>query len=145
MSVQSILLPLFIQTGLTFFLAFLMGKEKRGAYARKELRWQDIALRQTPWPAQVQKVTNSFENQFEIPVLFYILVILALVTKKADLTFVVMEWSFAASRLAHAFVHTTSNYVPARGFIYVSGVIVLFLMWVFFAVRIYFLPSAEVP
>lgn len=138
MTVQTILLPLFIQIGLTFFLGFWMASERRRVFLRKELRWQDIALRQTPWPGRAQQVSQSFQNQFEAPVLFYVLVALALATKKADLAFVIMEWLFVLSRIAHAFVHTTSNHVPTRGQLYIIGVIVLFLMWAEFAIRILF-------
>jgi len=141
MTIQAILLPLFVQVGLTFFLGFWMATERRGVFRRGELHWRDIALKQTPWPGRAQQVSQAFQNQFEAPVLFYVLVVLALATKKADFAFVIMEWLFVASRVAQAFVHTTSNHVPTRGQLYMLGVIVLFLMWAIFAIRILF-PSA---
>jgi hypothetical protein len=36
-------------------------------------------------------IGNCFENQFEIPVLYYVLVALVVAANKADLLFVVME------------------------------------------------------
>jgi len=113
MTLQSILLPLLVQIGLTCFLILWMAKERTVLFKRREIKWQDIALRQTPWPGRVQQIGNCFENQFEIPVLFYVLVVLAITAKKADLLFVVMEWLFVATRLAHAYVFTTSNLCPA--------------------------------
>ena len=95
-------------------------------------------MRQTPWPDRAQQIGNCFQNQFEIPVLFYVLVALAILTKKADLVFVVMEWLFVATRIAHAYVFTTSNYVPLRGQFLLLGIIILFLMWAIFAIRILF-------
>ena len=63
----------------------------------------------------IQQVGNSLTNQFELPVLFYVLTILAIITKHADFLFVVMAWIFVLTRLAHAYIHVTSNNVrPAR-------------------------------
>ena len=74
-----------------------------------------IALREPNWPARTQQVGNCFANQFELPVLFYVLTILAIITRHADVVFVVLAWVFVLSRLAHAIVHTTSNRVMRRG------------------------------
>jgi hypothetical protein len=137
-SAQAILLPVFIQIGLTFGLSFWMAKARRDAFQRRDIHWRDIALKERPWPAEAQKIGNAFQNQFEIPVLFYVLCGFVLITKTQDLAFVVMEWAFVASRLAHAFVFTTSNHVPTRGLVYIAGVLVLFPMWIVFALKILF-------
>jgi hypothetical protein len=142
MGIQSILLPLFVQIGLTFFLIIWMARSRTSLVRRREIKWQDIALRQTPWPDGVQQIGNCFQNQFEIPVLFYVLVVLEIVTKKEGLLFVVMEWLFVAARLAHAYVFTTSNYVPLRGQFFIVGTIILILMWGLFALQIFAGPLA---
>ena len=142
MTLPSILLPLFVQIGLTFFLVTWMAWERTILFGRREMKWQDIALRQTRWPDRAQQIGNCFENQFEIPTLFYILVVLEILTKKADLPFVILEWLFVATRLAHAYVFTTSNYVPLRGRFFIAGVILLLAMWAIFAVQILSAPLA---
>ena len=48
-----------------------------------------------------------------------------------------MAWFFVAARIAHAYVFTTSNYVPLRGKCFIAGTIILILMWVNFALRIF--------
>jgi hypothetical protein len=136
MSLQSILVPLFVQTGLAFVLIIWMAKERTALLQRREVKWQDIALRQKAWPDRAQQIANCFENQFEKPGLFYALVVLAIITKRADLLFVVMEWLFVASRVAHAYVFTTSNYVPLHGQFFIAGTILLLFMWEIFALRI---------
>ena len=95
-----------------------------------------IALREPNWPPRTQQVAYSFNNQFELPVLFYVLTVLAIVTRHADLLFVVMAWIFVLTRLIHAFEHTTSNVVIRRGAWYGIGAIVLIAMWLIFIVRI---------
>jgi hypothetical protein len=144
MTLQSILLPLFVQIGLTFFLILWMAKERTGLVRRREVKWQDIALRQTPWPDRVQQIGNCFQNQFEIPILFYVLVVLEIMTKEAGLLFVVMEWLFVATRIAHAYVFITSNYVPLRGQFFIVGTLILIFMWGLFALQIFAGPSMGV-
>jgi len=136
MTVQMILLPVFVQVALTFALLFWIGHARRASVKRGETRVRDIALGEPAWPAKPTQISNNFDNQFQIPILFYVLVPLAWITKQADLLFVVMSWIFVLSRLAHAYVHTTSNHVATRFNCYLVGVLVLFLMWVIFAVRI---------
>ena len=135
MSVQMILLPLFVQVLLTIALAMNLAVRRRRAFA-DGTRWQDIALREPNWPKDCIASNNAFTNQFEIPVLFYVLIILALITKQADFLFVVMAWIFVAMRVLQAGVFVTSNHVPTRGLFFGIGVIVLILMWLIHMVRI---------
>ena len=138
MSVPAILFPLFVQVGLTFALVIWLAVLRTGALRRGAVRPGDIALRERAWPARAEQVANAFSNQLELPLLFYVLVILALVTRKADLLFVVLSWMFVATRLVHAFIHTGSNVVPMRGAAFGVGVAILLAMWIIFAVRILF-------
>src|ERR1700760_2396419 len=111
MSLASVLLPVFVQVALTFALLFWMGSARTSALRNKETKVSDIALGEANWPARVMAVGNSYNNQWQMPVLFYVLVILAWITRKADLLFVVMSWIFVLSRIVHAGIHTTTNYV----------------------------------
>ena len=130
------LLPLFVQVALTFGLLFWMGAARVGAIRRREVRMADTALGQSNWPPHIQQIGNSYANQFELPVLFYVLTILAMITRHADILFVVMAWIFVLCRIGQAYVHVTTNEVRHRGLIYFVGAIVLVLMWLIFAVRI---------
>jgi hypothetical protein len=136
MSVQAILLPLFVHVALVFALIFWTGHLRIGALRRKETRVDDIALGQPAWPPRALQAANCFNNQFQLPVLFYVLTGFVLVLHHADLVFVVLAWVFVLSRFAHAWVFVTSNRVPARFYLYLVGAVVLLVMWVIFAVRI---------
>ena len=92
MSVPAVLLPVFVQIGLTFFFLFWMARSRLAAIERGETKVRDIALGQRAWPERVTQVANTFHNQLELPILFYVLVAFALITRKADLIFVVMSW-----------------------------------------------------
>ena len=93
-------------------------------------------MREPKWPHRAAVFGNSFSNQFELPVLFYVLTILAIITKHADLLFVLLAWVFVAFRVLQAFVHVTSNNVPFRGGYYGVAALVLLIMWLIFIIKI---------
>jgi len=137
MTIQAVLAPLFVQVALTFAIGLWMAGGRVVAVRSRAVQMRDIALREPNWPPRLMQLQNAFLNQFELPVLFYVLTILVLFTKTADLLFVVLAWVFVVLRLLHAYVHVTSNYVPHRGPLYIAGAIVLCVMWIIFALRIY--------
>ena len=136
MSVQAILLPVFVQVALIFVLAVWMLRERAGALRRGEVRPDDIALGQPAWPARATQVSNSFHSQLQLPLLFFVLVILAMLTRKADQLFVVMSWLFVATRILHVAVHTGPNRLGPRFGAFAAGAALLLAMWVLFALRI---------
>jgi hypothetical protein len=137
MSIQLALGPLFAQVLLVFILILWMAKERQTAIRRGEVHPRDIALREPKWPPKAMQVANSFSNQFEIPVLFYVVTLLALWTKQIDFLFLLLSWVFVALRYIHAFIHTTSNRVPRRGLVYGVGVLVVIALWIKVALQIY--------
>ncbi len=138
MSVQFVLLPLFVEVVLTFGVMFGMMYLRTTALQRGETRVEDIALREPNWPVRANQFAYSFANQFELPVLFYVLTILEIITRQADLLFVVLAWIFVVMRMLQAFVHVTNNDVLVRGAFYGVGAIILVVMWVIYIVRILF-------
>ena len=109
MSVQMVLLPVFVLVGLTFALLLWMAGARRGALVGGETKIRDIALGQQNWPQRATQIGNCFRNQFELPLLFYILIALALPLRHADLVIVLLSWVFVVTRFAHAGIFVTSN------------------------------------
>jgi hypothetical protein len=124
MSIQSVLLPVFVLVFLMFFL----------------LTWT-IKERMAGGQTKAGQVGACFSNQTELPPLFFFLVVLAIMTRKADWTFVIMEWLFVLTRLGHAYIFTTTNNLRQRGMAFMLGVLVLLLMWLIFAIRILVSPT----
>lgn len=136
MSLQMILAPLFVQVALTLGLMLLMATRRAKAFRGGLVREENIALREPNWPPPALQAAYSYSNQFELPVLFYVLVILALFTKQADLAFVLLSWVFVTLRVLQALVHVTTNKVHYRGLYFGASAIVLIIMWAVFIVRI---------
>ena len=135
MSVQMVLLPVFVLVGLTFALLLWMATARTRALTGKEIRLKDIALGQPNWPERATQIGNCFSNQFELPVLFYILILVALPLRHADLVIVLLSWVFVVTRFAHAGIFVTSNNVQQRSLAWFAGVLVLLAMWLYFALR----------
>jgi len=136
MTVQMILLPLFVEVVLTFVLLFTMAPLRTRDFASGAVRPDDIALREQKWPKRTTQFANAFSNQFELPVLFYVLTILEYVTHLAGIVFVVLAWIFVIFRILQAYVHVTSNIVRLRGAFFAIGAVVLAIMWVIYIVQV---------
>lgn len=120
MSVQMVLLPVFLLVGLTFALLLGMASARSRAVT----------------PERTTQVGDCLADQFEMPVLFYVLIALALPLRHADLVIVLLSWVFVVTRFAHAGIFLTSNDVRQRSLAWFAGVLVLFAMWLYFALKI---------
>ena len=136
MSVQMVLLPVFVLVALTFALLLWMVGSRRRALVGGEAKIPDVALGQPNWPVRATQIANCYANQFELPLLFYALIALALPLRKADLFIVLMSWVFVVTRFAHAGIFVSSNDMGQRSMAWLSGVLVLFAMWLYFALKI---------
>ncbi len=133
---QLLLIPVFVQVGLTFVLLFWLGPARVGALRRGEVKLKDIALGQNAWPDHITQIANTHNNQYQLPVLFYVVVLTALVLSKADMPLVTGAWLFVGSRIVHAWVYVTNNHVPSRFRAYVVGAFTLVAMWCWLALRV---------
>jgi hypothetical protein len=136
MSIQMVLLPVFVLVGLTFFLLLWMVAARTRAVKARETSIKDIAAGQPKYPARVAQIGNCFANQFEVPVLFYFLIALALPLRRADLFIVLMSWVFVVTRFAHAGIFVTTNNIQQRSLAWFAGVLVLLAMWIYFALKL---------
>jgi hypothetical protein len=136
MSFEAILLPMFVQIALTFVLLFWTILLRLGAIRRGEVQPESVRLREPHWPPHVQQVGNAFHNSVEMPTLFYVVVLLGLITKTLDTTVYVLMWMFVLSRVVHAVIHVTSYRLAHRTPMFLMGAIALALIWIIIAGRI---------
>ena len=125
------LLPVFVLVALTLGLLVWQARARIAVLRSGQVKISQIALGQGAWPDQAKQINRAYQNQLELPVLFYVLV-----TRQENALFVAMEWLFVASRLAHAYVHVTSNHVVRRFQVFTAGFCVLAAMWAVFAARV---------
>ena len=130
-----LLLPVFAHVAMILASVYRLGFSRVAAVRRGDVKVKDIALDPEKWPDELRKRANNYRNQFELPVLFYLLTILTIITRQADLLFVLLAWVFVLLRVFQALVHVTSNNVRYRGAFFGAGAIVLLIMWIIFMVR----------
>lgn len=79
-------------------------------------------------PPEVSNPSDNLKNLFEVPVLFYVLALLLLVTEQVDAVHVVAGWVFVAFRVLHSAVHCTINLVMLRFGLYAVSALAVWLI-----------------
>src|SRR5690554_2299622 len=128
MSSSHIFWPVLAQILLTLVMFIVLGARKAKAVKAGRVNRKEAALDNRVWPEDVVKVSNNIANQFEIPVLFYVLCFVLYSINAAGSVAVFLAWLFVVSRYAHAYVHVTSNYIPVRLPLFMTGALVLLAM-----------------
>jgi len=72
---------------------------------------------------------DNLKNLFELPVLFYVAVLLTLVLMIQDRLLVQLVWGYVALRYIHSLVHCTYNRVMHRFIAYAASCLVLMIIW----------------
>jgi hypothetical protein len=81
-------------------------------------------------PAAVSNPSDNLKNLFEMPVLFYALVLFLVSTQRVDHWYLAAAWAFVAFRIAHSIVHCTFNLVLLRFSLYLVASLALWFMLV---------------
>lgn len=130
------------QLALTFGLLLWLGFLRVPLVTAGKVRIRDIALSREAWPERVRQVANAVDNQFQLPLLFYVAVTLLLWSGTAGWVEVALGWLFVALRLLHAYIHTSSNRVDQRFLVYTAGFGVLAVLWLAVAFRLLLAPGS---
>lgn len=126
-----IVLSLIVQVALTFFVLFKLRAVRYKAFKSGQVKIAEIAINNNAWPEDVRLVQNSYINQFELPVLFYVAVLLVLNLGFELWLFAILCWGFVISRIIHAAIHTGDNHVPRRFKAFLVGFIMVALQWIY--------------
>ena len=133
---QHLLLPAFVQFTLTVYVLARMGQGRVRALRSGRVKYSDVDTK-TAYAEAVQRFANNYVSQFELPVLFYVVVAFALATGLVDFVLIGLAWAFVGARLAHSFVHTGSNRIVTRFKVFVAGLVFLVGMWAWFDLQLF--------
>ena len=121
-----ILSPVFALAFLTFGIGMWLGKLRFVAVQKGDLNPRYYELnRGGKLPEYLAKVSNNYDNLLSLPILFYVVSILMLITGKIEISQIILAWLFVASRYVHSYIHTTYNNVRHRLIAFMFGVITL--------------------
>ena len=126
-----LLYPMFIMVLLTFIIACIAVKArlssvKTGDVSPKYFRLmggQDV-------PDLITKTTRNFNNQFEIPTLFYVVCTLYICFGIESLIALVFAWLFIILRVAHSYIHLTYNHILHRMLTFWASFMCVMVLWI---------------
>lgn len=132
MSFNPILLPLLCMVLLTFVVWIYLFAVRIPETGRNRINLQDLRDR-----AQAHQLltasaaaSNNLKNLFEMPILFYLAALLAMLLLIQDAMLVQLAWGFVILRVVHSFVHCTYNRVMHRFIAYFLSCLFLLLIWI---------------
>ncbi len=132
MSFKAILLPLLVQVLLTFMVWIYLFALRIPEISRKKINPQD--LRDRAEAHQLLTVSasasNNLKNLFELPVLFYVAVLLSLALMIQDMLLVQLSWGFVVFRIVHSVIHCSYNNVTHRFIAYATSCLFLMFIWI---------------
>lgn len=88
-------------------------------------------------PERVVLVARHYDNQFQVPLLFFIGCVLHIVLGQANNLTLILAWGFVMSRGLHSWIHLGRNSLQRRVMAFALGWLVIVLLWaqlVYFAV-----------
>lgn len=136
MNSNEIFLPVLVQILITITGFMLLGVRKTRAVKSGQVDMEKTALDNDAWPDYVLMVSNNIRNQFQVPVLFYVLCFLLYSIDAVSTAVLYLAWAFVITRAIHAYIHMSSNFVPARFSIFTIGFLIMIAMFVFAAIAL---------
>lgn len=122
--------PALAQIFWTFVVLVIMFLRRKKAFDNREVGMADVAVSTERYPEPARLAAANFSNQFETPVLFFALVLIATHVGATGYAMAALAWAFVATRIVHTLIHTGGNDLRRRALVFAAGVACLFLMWI---------------
>lgn len=130
MDAELIFMPAVAMVALTFVVWWRMYVVRIGQMKRERIHPQAVATSaQSSARLTDSCAADNFRNLFELPVLFYVALVVAAMTGQVNATTIALAWAFVLLRIVHSAIHCTYNKVMHRFYAYVAGGMVLWLLW----------------
>jgi hypothetical protein len=130
MDATRIFLPALAMVALTFVVWWVMYFQRLAQMRRERIHPQAVAVSaQAAARLSDTRGSDNFRNLFELPVLFYLALVVAFVTVQVNAATLGLAWAFVALRVAHSAIQCTYNQVMHRFFAYLFGGLALWSLW----------------
>lgn len=128
MNEKLIFLPVLIHILLTISVFIALAGAKKKALEEGNINEDRRGLFDDAWPNKVIQINNNIRNQFEVPILFYVLIFMLWELGAASIFASIVAWLFVISRVVHAYIHTGTNYVPLRRRVFMFGCVMVLIL-----------------
>jgi hypothetical protein len=130
MTEQAILLPALAMAALTAGVWARLYVVRIGQMKRERIHPQSVALSaQAAGKLTDSRASDNFRNLFELPVLFYLALVVAALTAQTGPLVLGLAWGFVGLRIVHSLIQCTYNKVMHRFLVYFAGGLVLWALW----------------
>jgi hypothetical protein len=134
MQTKLILYPLFAMFLLACLVAATMLRRRITFYKSNRVHPQKTATSaQMAATIADTRASDNFRNLFEIPVLFYVAVLVIHASALTSVAYVALAWGYVAARYLHSYIHCTSNVVMNRFYAFLTSCFCLIGMWLLLA------------
>ncbi|MBN8489015.1 MAG: MAPEG family protein [Burkholderiales bacterium] len=123
----ALLIPMFVLAGWTgLVLVYVAISRVRGGVAPRE-----YTLGESPQvPARAVLANRNYMNLLELPLLFYVICLLAWVTPPVPAAALPLAWAYAGLRIVHSLIHLSYNRVMHRFLVFGLSNGALVALWV---------------
>jgi hypothetical protein len=130
MAPHLIFLAALAMAALCFVVWWRMYFMRIGEMKRERIHPQAVALSaQAAARLTDSRAADNFRNLFELPVLFYLALVVAALTAQVTPVVLALAWGFVALRVLHSWIHCTYNKVMHRFYAYLAGGMALWTLW----------------
>jgi len=134
-SSTAIFWPVLAQVLLTYGIYVMVSARRIGAIKAGTAKPSDFKIPSIE-PDPSAAAVRNLSNQFELPVLFFAACLSLFVTGGAGIVAVVTAWAFVLARVAHAYVHLTSNRLRIRRPLFIVSLCINLVQWLLLAIHI---------
>lgn len=97
----------------------------------KKIHPQKVATRALSQAVLLNSNANdNLKNLFELPIIFYVLILLNIFLNQTNQVLLFLAWSFVVFRYVHSFIHCTYNKVMHRFYAFVLSTLTLFTIFI---------------
>lgn len=130
MSSHAIFLPALTMVALTFIVLAVMFSRRVAQMKRDRIHPQKVATSQQATALYTDVApADNFRNLFEMPVLFYLALVVAALTAQVSSLVLGLAWAYVVARVLHSAIHCSYNKVMHRFRAYALSVFVLLALW----------------
>ncbi len=129
MEMSEIFKPMLVQAAMMTVLGYWLVWARIGSLVRGKITEKDVEKH--GWQGWIKNAGDNYSNQFEIPVVFFVLCFALFLMNAVTSTVMLLAWLFVGSRALHALIHLSVNVIKYRFLVFLLGYFLLTALLVF--------------
>lgn len=129
--------PLLAQMAIPIMVLLLNGKRKAADVKAGSVNLEKVAMDNEAWSKSVVLTSKNLANQFQFPVIFYVLCLMLAGLDAVSMLALGLAWAFVASRAVHVCAHVADNIIKIRMPSFMLGIVLLIALFVVVVMAVY--------